>query len=645
MCGIVGRVEHPEASHPGRTDYDGVVQTIRHRGPDMEGEYRVGPVWFGHCRLSILDVSSRASQPMATEDGRFVLCYNGEVYNFAELADSLGLHGLRSTSDTEVVLRAFASRGLASLRMLNGMFAFAMHDTAAQKVWLVRDRLGIKPLYYQVDEAGLSFGSEIAALLALDDRPAACEVPALHEWLYYGTTLGARTLVQGVQRLLPGHYLELNLRDFSMEIRSYWSASEYASKPKFPGNERVRIERTRDLLSTAVARQLVSDVPVGVCLSGGVDSAAITAFASRHYDGRLATYSVGFDYESGKGELPEARALATHFGTDHHEIHVAGVDIADVVERMVDHHGTPFSDAANIPLYLVGKHLAGRTKVVLQGDGGDELFGGYNRYRVLHRYRAARVLARAARYAIRLTPRSVSYHRRARFFNALAPRDPAEVMALLLTEEDGRADPTAVFQPEFRRMVRLSDPFARYREVQRPFAAEDLVNQMLFIDAQVILPDTFLEKVDRSTMASSIEVRVPFLDHDLVDFCFRLSGKQKLPGGKRKWLLKKALEGIVPADVLTRKKKGFGVPYGQWLRGPLRPLFHDHLVTFTRREPEILDERVIASLFAEHVERRRDRSFLLWKMLNFMVWSNRFHSVGSFGSGARAGALSGAAVQ
>lgn len=631
MCGIVGRVLRPEAAAwETNQDHRRVLDTIRHRGPDMEGEYRSRCVWLGHSRLSILDVSTRASQPMATADGRYVLSYNGELYNFRELADSLGLRGLRSSSDTEVVLEAFARRGVDSLRMMNGMFAFAIYDSVAEKVWLARDRLGIKPLYYRLDEAGLSFGSEIQALLALDGDTPPCDVSAVHEWLYYGTSLGERTLVQGVRKLLAGHYLELNLADFDVRIQAYWSSQEFAGGAKFAGSVDERVTRTRDLLSAAVARQLVSDVPVGVCLSGGVDSAAITAFASRHYPDRLATYSVGFDYEAGGGELPEARTLATYFGTAHHELHVSGFEIGDVVERMVEHHGTPFSDAANIPLYLVGRQLAGHTKVVLQGDGGDELFGGYNRYTVLHRLRTARLLARVARHVNRLTPKGVSHFRRGRFLNALAPGDLASVMALLMTEEDRFGDPTLVFKPDFRRRVRLSDPFVRYREVQRCFDEEDVVNQMLFVDAMIILPDTFLEKVDRATMASSIEVRVPFLDNDLVEFCFRLSGKQKLPHGQRKWLLKRALEGVVPPEVLKRRKRGFGVPYGQWLRGPLRSLFHDHLDTFIRREPDVLDTNFINGLYAEHSERRRDRSFLLWKMLNFMVWSNRFHAAGSF---------------
>jgi asparagine synthase (glutamine-hydrolysing) len=275
-------------------------------------------------------------------------------------------------------------------------------------------------------------------------------------------------------------------------------------------------------------------------------------------------------------------------------------------------------------LYLLASKINHSTKVVLQGDGGDEMFGGYRRYTTLTFFKPAQAMARLGSLVNYLAPRNTGYYRRERYLNALRPADPASAMALLLTEEDMRSDPTAVFAAEFRRRVSESDPFARYRECRRYFAGEDFVNQMLFVDAMIILPDIFLEKVDRSTMAASVEVRVPFLDNDLVDFCFRLSGPQKVRFGKKKWLLKKALEGVVPNDILYGKKTGFGVPYGYWLRDALRPLFFDQLQTFEREHAQVLDRAAVLALYDEHVSRRRDRSFLLWKILNFMIWANRF---------------------
>ncbi len=623
MCGIAGKVVRQGVAldfSDGKTVQ--VIEAIRHRGPDMQGEYSDDCVWLGHVRLSILDLSGAASQPMRTEDGRHVICYNGESYNFADLAQSLGLDNVRSHSDTEVVLGAFAKLGIKSVNLLNGMFAFAIYDKQAKKFWLVRDRLGVKPLYYRLDEDSLSFASEIKALLALDEQSSQCDLSAIHEWLYYGTALGERTLYQGIHKLLPGHYLELDLTTFSSKIECYWSPSQYSGCDKYSCSVDERISQTRTLLEQAVKRQLVSDVPVGVFLSGGIDSSAITAFASRHYKGKLATYSVGFDFDKGNDELPKANKIAQLYGTDHHELHISGFEIADIVEKMVDHHDMPFSDAANIPLYLLSSRVSDTTKVVLQGDGGDELFGGYTRYSTLSFYRIACLLAKVGGVANQFTPRNAKHYRRQRYINALKADGLADVMALLLTEEDGHADLTMIFTPEFRREIRKSDPFARYRQCQQYFKEEDAVNQMLFVDSMIILPDIFLEKVDRSTMAASVEARVPFLDNEVVDFCMRLSGPQKVHLGHKKWLLKKALEGVVPNDVLYGKKTGFGVPYGYWLRHALKPFFFDQLETFQNSYPDVMDSVAVQVLYKDHVSRQRDSSFLLWKILNFMIWAN-----------------------
>ncbi|MDD4927935.1 MAG: asparagine synthase (glutamine-hydrolyzing) [Gallionella sp.] len=622
MCGIAGLVNRLPDQFSGFNASE-VLASIHHRGPDANGQFSDGQVWLGHVRLSVLDLSEAGNQPMTTSDGRYVISYNGEVYNYAELAQSLDLTDLRTHSDTEVVLRAFADIGVDSIKLFNGMFAFAIYDRQTHKIWLVRDRLGIKPLYYRLNEDSLSFASEIKALRVINDNDAKCDFSAIHEWLYYGNTLGERTLYQGVYKLFPGHYLELDLDTFSSKTECYWSPTEYAGREKLSCSLNEQIAKTSQLLEQAVKRQLVSDVPVGVFLSGGVDSSAITAFASRHYSGKLATYSVGFDFDKGVNELPRAKEIAKLYGTEHHELHISGFEIADVVEKMVEHHGMPFSDAANIPLYLLSSKVNETTKVVLQGDGGDEMFGGYSRYSTLSYYKTARSFAKLGNLVNGRLPHNSQYYRRQRYINALTVDDPAVLMALLLTEEDMHSNPAAIFSSDVRQKIIQSDPFVRYRECQSYFKDEDLVNQMLFVDSMIILPDIFLEKVDRSTMAASIEVRVPFLDNDLVDFCMSLHGSQKVRFGQKKWLLKKSLEGLVPNDVLYGKKTGFGVPYGYWLRNALKPLFFDQMQTFQSRYVGMLDCAVINKLYDDHISRRRDRSFLLWKILNFMIWANR----------------------
>lgn len=622
MCGILGSVTAPGHVGPSGA-HRRALQAIDHRGPDGRGEYERNNVWLGHTRLSILDLSAAGAQPMRSADDRFVISYNGEVYNFRELARQMGFENLRSRGDTEVVLQLFAALKTDSLVKLNGMFAFAVYDTHAEKLWLARDRLGIKPLYYLITPTQLVFASEIKGIISLLKVRPRFDIEAMHEWLYYGNTLGGRTLYDGITQLLPGHYLELDLRSFDHQVREYWSLCENTELGLAQDDKQCVISGTRALLEQAVRRQLVSDVPVGVFLSGGVDSSAITAFASRHYEGRLATYSVGFDFSPDGGELPRAKRVADLYGTDHHELHISGKDVGDLVEKMVHHHDMPFSDAANLPLYLMAAEISAHTKVVLQGDGGDELFGGYRRYFTLRHYRVLHQAAKVLQRFRMAKADSAFYYRVMRYLHALAAEDLGTTMALLLTVEDRHSAPLNIFSPSFAESVdKAADPFARFRELQRRFAGHDIGNQMSFVDMSIVLPDIYLEKVDRSTMAASLEVRVPFLDHDLVDHVVRIPGRSKMPCGKKKWLLKTMLKGIVPDEVLYAPKRGFAVPYGDWLQSFLKPLFLDHLAQFVRTQPDVLDVDHVHELFSQTSSGQQNHSHLLWKILNLLIWAN-----------------------
>jgi len=560
---------------------------------------------------------------MRSANGRHVITYNGEVYNYRELAKTLRIEHLRSTGDTEVVLQAFATQGEKSFRQLNGMFAFAIHDRGTKTVWLVRDRLGIKPLYYCQSRNQVVFASEIKALHALLGEVPPCDLSGLHEWLYYGNALGGRTLYQGIRQLRPGHYLELDLTSFTHRIQRYWSLSRQASRSDAVDSPVAdMVAETKRLFEEAVRRQLVSDVPVGIFLSGGVDSSAITAIASKHYSGRLATYSAGFDELGGVDERPNARKIAAHFGTEHHELAIHGGGVADLVEKMVWQHDMPFSDAANIPLYLMASQMSGTTKVVLQGDGGDEVFGGYRRYVALRYHPWLHPIGRWGQHLWGVFQKSSSYHRVRRYLRAFAAEDIALTMARLLTLKDPDTSPGAVFAPGVREIVEQADPFSRYRECQQFFADHDIGNQMSLVDLMIVLPDIYLEKVDRATMAASLEVRVPFLDNNLVDYVVRIPGNRKMPWGKKKWLLKQALHGILPRDVLYGPKTGFSVPFGYWLRTSLKPLFFDHFAKFNRERPDVLNETKVRALYAQAARGEHDRSDTLWKLLNLMIWCN-----------------------
>jgi len=625
MCGFVGAViNEKDIINPFKERLNDAIKSIRHRGPDSQGTHFVRNVMMGHARLSVLDLSEAGGQPMTSSCGRYVIVYNGEVYNYEALATELDIGNRISRSDTEIVLRAFQKIGTEIVSHLNGMFAFAIYDEQQNKVWLVRDRMGIKPLFYKKTDSGIFFGSEIKAILKLEQSSLVINESAVHEWSYYGNTLGEHTLYSSIHKLLPGHILEIDTKSLSVKTQCYWSPEKpLRSKSSILySNEYDIIAKTRELLESSVKKQLVSDVPVGVFLSGGIDSSAVTAFASRNYNGKLSTYSVGFDFDKGVNELPKARSIANRYGTEHHEIHITGFDVADIVEKMVDHNDGPFSDAANIPLYLLCNKVSNETKVVLQGDGGDELFGGYQRYNTLSNIVRMRFAAKIAGFINQLMPRNVSYHSRQRYINALKSKPPTELMALLLTVEDKTSPPTRIFAERFRTQVELSDPFYRYRQCTALFSDQDLVNQMLLVDNMIILPDIFLEKVDRATMAASVEVRVPFLDNELVDFCIGIPSKIKIKGGVQKWLLKKSLEGIVPNDVLYGKKQGFGVPFGFWLKGPLKNLLFDNLSVFSKNHPGILDIKFIYGIYDDHLHSRRDYGFLLWKLMNFVLWVN-----------------------
>ncbi len=625
MCGIGGiALRDQTAADSVFERARNAFNLLKHRGPDAHGHCDHDGVILGHSRLSILDLSNAGLQPMESADQHYAISYNGECYNYRQLIHDLDLHRLRSGSDTEVVLEAFALQRAECLPKLNGMFAFAVHDRQAHELWLVRDRLGIKPLYYALSETGLCFASEVRPLLALLGSTPSCNVQLLHEWIYYGNSLGGKTLFNGVVQLPPGHFLRLRLDAWTAEVRPYWSLEQQCVLPSPTERGRSLATAVHDRLEAAVDRQLVSDVPVGVFLSGGVDSSAIATFAAKSRGSRLQTFCAGFDDPSYPDERPRARWLAQRLGTTHHDFLICGEGLADTVEQLIDHHGVPFFDAANIPLWFMAKEVRSKVKVVLQGDGGDELFGGYRRYRTLRWHRLLRPLSALARPFLALAPDSRFMQRVRRYAHAFDQADLSETICLLLTTEGQGPGLLDVFGKDVRRVIEATDPFVHYRSTAQRFAALDICRRMSMVDLLIELPDIFFEKVDRATMAHGLEVRVPFLDHELVDFMVRLPGHLTMPGGRAKFLLKAALRGSVPDEILDGPKKGFNVPFGRWLRGPLRSHFEDHLETFSRACPGVINRDTVQAWLARDATGRADLSSRLWKIYNLAMWANRF---------------------
>ena len=624
MCGISGLICQPGAdAKQYHADLDRAVKVQHHRGPDGNGILIEGCVGLAHNRLSILDLSKLGAQPMVSRSGRTAVTYNGEIYNFREIASKLNLT-LQSGSDTEVLLEAYEILGPEVFTHLNGMFAFALHDRANAQVFIVRDRLGIKPLYLAEDTGRTLFASEIKGLFALaPNLERRLNTAALHEWAYYGNALGKRTLFRGVRQLEPGHALRIDLVNGEKSERAYWTLiGAFASAREDSGlsDPREAAARVRTVLEASVARHMVADVPVGIFLSGGLDSSSITTYAAKMSGQRLTTYSAAFDHDAERSELALAREVAMANNTDHHEIHIQGADTADVLTKMVDNHDLPFSDAANIPLYLMCEKIGKSHKVILQGDGGDEMFAGYQRHLTLQR--AQRYIAAFRMMKIGIGPfaRGHKMERIARMVEALGAFDQGKTLALLLTVERESSAPTNIFAKSMRAEIENADPFARYREAAALFGDIPLAEKMLLTDKMVILPDVFFQKVDRSSMAASVEVRVPFLDNEIVDLVLGIPSRVLTDGGQQKGLLRRAMQDVLPKSILAGKKRGFGVPFGKWVMGPLLPLARDAIATAAASHPEILDHAAIEARIAQHLTGKADHGFMIWKVFNLSLW-------------------------
>ena len=618
MCGVCGVAAFSGAA-PSRERLERMANALAHRGPDDQGTWADDVVGLGHRRLSILDLSSAGHQPMQLAERGLVLSYNGEIYNFAELRTELIASGesFRSGTDTEVLLRAFAQWGPASFVRLNGIFAFALWDAVERTLWLVRDRFGVKPLFYTRQGQELAFGSEIKALLEWMPCLRTPDPAALHEYLWFGNALGTRTMFAGISELEPGHYMRCTAD--GCERAPYWRIEDV---PRVSPSVDDARDQIRERLRRSVRGQLVADVPVGVMLSGGIDSSAITAFASETIS-RLRTYSVGFDFMTGPTELPKARLVAEHFGTDHHELMIRGGETRDIVEALVDAHDEPFGDAANIPLFLVSRAIRSEVKVVLQGDGGDEIFAGYRRHAMISRYPDLPRAAGLALAATGLLPQGRRVQQVRRMLRVLSERDFGRRMALFLTVESPLDPPTSIVSPEWRRRLETSDPFARYAECARRFAGESPLQAMRYTDCAVILPDTFLEKVDRSTMANGLEVRVPFLDAAIADYALGLPADLVARDGVTKWILRSALRGVVPDFVLDAPKVGFGVPYAEWLATDLYEYMREVLTDPAVQRWGFFDSPRLERCMQAHRAGRGRYGFLLWKALHLALWYER----------------------
>lgn len=558
MCGIVGISQSTEEIDV--SVLNRMIATIQHRGPDDSGcqllnRNRVG---LGHCRLSIIDLSARGHQPMANEDGSLWVTYNGEIYNFADIRTKLSAlgHAFRSGTDTEVILHAYEEWGVSCLEQFRGMFAFGLWDDTKQELILVRDRLGIKPLFYYWDEEKLIFASELKAILKHHDLDLSIDPTAFLDFLSSGNFIPApKTPYRHIKKLLPGHYLKYN--NGKIAIQSYWQLN-FSPRDIDPSEA---IQAFREVLDDAIKLHLVSDVPLGVLLSGGLDSSTIVAEIARLSQQQLNTFSLGFDVIE-HSELDRARIVANHFHTAHNERVMQGAEAFDLLDHIVDLYDEPFAASSALPTYLVSQLAASQVKVALSGDGGDEAFAGYKWY--------DRWLSWSSRSVI------PCYHFVLK--SAITLISPGAAALKLATRSNTNAlQQIALLRGGFHPLLKkallaptLADQLDAYDDMWylRRFWRPDLppISRLQFLDLNTYLPDIMLTKVDRASMAESIEIRVPFLDHRLIEFAGRLPASL-LYGNTRndkKWLVKQAMADRLPQATIHGAKKGFSIPAGYW---------------------------------------------------------------------------------
>jgi len=614
MCGICGILElDPDASVPPQI-VARMADSVRHRGPDDAGYHFEPGLGLGHRRLSIIDLHS-GHQPLSNEDGSIWIVFNGEIYNFLELRTLLVAKGhiFRTNSDTEAIVHLYEEYGEECFSKLRGMFAIALWDGPRRKLVLARDRIGKKPLFYYYDGQRLVFGSELKAVLASGRVPDTLDHTALVDYFALQYIPAPKTIYKTVRKLRPAHYLVVNGN--GIREQAYWDLSFAAVEDR---NERQWCDEVREALLDSTRVRLISDVPLGSFLSGGVDSSAVVACMSRLLDHPVTTCAVGFD-EQRYSEVRFAREVAQHVGADHHEDTVLP-EASEIVDRLAWHYDEPFADSSAIPTYYVSRAARQHVTVALSGDGGDETFAGYRRYAqdLQDNQRRSLLPAPFRRRVLRPLLQKAPRFGRAKSLLERLAQDPLEAYLTRITLPAFVRD--ALFSSAFLGELRDYDPLDQLREHYHRADTADLLSRVQYLDIKTYLPDDICAKVDRASMAVSLEVRAPLLDHRLMELAARIPSRLKLRHGNGKYIFKRAIQDMVPSSVVTRRKQGFAVPVAEWFRGELREMAHAVLF----EEDGILNHQSLRRIWDQHQQGSRDHSALLWAVFMFRQWQGRF---------------------
>jgi len=647
MCGITGIIS------TGNQHSDSLKQTVTsmcnailHRGPDDSGIWvdAAAQVALGHRRLSIVDLSEHGHQPMVSRCGRYVLAFNGEIYNHHLIRKELEREGnvvapWRGHSDTETLLAGFVSWGLvATLQRAIGMFAIALWDREMHTLTLARDRLGEKPLYYgwqgQGARAVFLFGSEVSALRNHPAFAAPINRDALALYMRHNCIGGEHSIYQGIHKLLPGHLLTLTAGQTDPRVWAWWSAADVAQRgvaQPFSGSHEQAVNELQALLLSAVGQQMMADVPLGAFLSGGVDSSTVVALMQAQSSRPVKTFSIGF-HETGYNEAEHAKAVAQHLGTEHTEMYVSAQQALDVIPKLPTLYAEPFADSSQIPSYLVSQLARQHVTVSLSGDAGDELFCGYNRYKITASLwgklqRVPKSLRRTAAAAITAVPPG-SWDALARFLPVARLGDKLHKGAALLghqsVDELYRGMVSHWPRPDLL-VMGAHEPASVLTGLQPMLQGLNGVERMMALDVLSYLPDDILAKVDRAAMGVSLETRVPMLDHRVVEFAWSLPLNYKLRGGMTKWVLREVLYRYVPRSLIERPKMGFSVPIDRWLRGPLRDWAETLLSESRLRQEGFFNPAPIRQKWAEHLSGKRNWQYHLWDVLMFQAWLEENH--------------------
>ena len=609
MCGIVG-IRRFDGAAADPSALDAMARVLHHRGPDASGTWHDGPIGFAHTRLSIIDLAA-SHQPMRSADDRWTLVFNGEIFNYRELRAELD-YPFRTDGDTEVLLAGLVTSGIEFVARLRGQFAFAAHDHRTGVTHLVRDRLGILPLYYRLDSHALVFASEIKAILAGSPEPASVDTLSLDAYLTTRAVAAPFTLFAGVGKLEPGRRAEVHA-DGTLHVVRYWS-------PPAPDTRRWSdadaVDAVDAAVRDAVGAALVADVPVGSYLSGGVDSSLIVAVMKSLRGGAgVTTFAAGFG-DTRHDELPWARRVSEHVGTDHHEVHVRPADFEELWPRLTWHRDAPISEPADIAVFRLAEMARQHVTVVLSGEGGDELFAGYPKYRMARTLEAFDVIPGPLRHAVArvVEPRLGARAARARI---------ALRAAGAMSEGERFATWFAPFSGAERQGLVGHLPH-RTRSTGTAHASDDVIGRMLRHDLVSWLPDNLLERGDRMSMAASLELRPPLLDHRLVELAFRLPSSVKVRRGTTKWVLKEVARRYLPAEVVDRRKVGFRVPLDEWFRSGLRDSMWDRLTGTASFVAQTFDRAAVVTLLERHESGRFSEESRIWTLMCLEVWHETF---------------------